>query len=188
MILINWRPTGWSLGLDNFSLQTRVYYQRRNMGSMANTKMIRSNNYNNFKSYWANQLHTEKTTRNKLYWTFQAKIETQKRNLARILRKVKTTFVTDDRSKKGGRLPSCVWDWSKTRKHPARLISQKRIAPSQPPVSRIHSLEVDHCTVITPSATIKWSNGKLESNIYYQQKIAKHIDWQSQTTIFVYKQ
>ena len=32
----------------------------------------------------------------------------------------------------GGRQPSCDWDWSKTRKHPTRLMSQNHIAPSHP--------------------------------------------------------
>ena len=31
-----------------------------------------------------------------------------------------------------GRQPSCDWDWSKTRKHPTRLMSQNHIAPSHP--------------------------------------------------------
>jgi len=62
-----------------------------------------------------------------------------------------TLLPTAVRFKIGGRNPSCVCDWSRTRKQPARLMSQKRIAPSQPPVYKTHSLEVDHSTDITPS-------------------------------------
>jgi hypothetical protein len=67
---------------------------------------------------------------------------------------IKETLLVAEHSSICGRLPSWEWDWSKTRKHPARLMSQKRIAPSHPPVTKTHSLEVDHSTVITPS-TIK---------------------------------
>lgn len=75
-------------------------------------------------------------------------------------RRERTLFVAE-RSKRGGRLPSWEWDWFKTRKHPARLMSQKRIAPSHPPVTKTHSLEVDHSTAITPSAIVEWYSQEL---------------------------
>lgn len=62
-----------------------------------------------------------------------------------------------------GRRPSWVWNWSKTRKQPALLMSQKRIAPSHPPVSKTHSFDVDHWTENTPAATNQ-SKNRLLSN------------------------
>lgn len=70
-------------------------------------------------------------------------------------------------SRTGGRFPSWDRNWSRTRKHPARLMSQKRIAPSKPPLIRIHSLEVDHSKDMIPSETIDEDKHKNTTRMAY---------------------